>query len=322
MGYLIRVSGARNKMTTLLLSQKKAPAPIRMRVNFTLRSWQIGFSLLLLIAFTLVALAAPWIAPADPYYGDYAKADLKPIWQRPDTSIEGFWLGSDRYGRDVFSRLIYGTRTSFLMILTIMPAMVLIGLSVGVVSGYLGKTVDAIWLHIADILNSFPTITFAVLIILVLRDQPLGSWMDGMLTLTIAYTTIGWVGLARLTRAAVLQLKQQAFIEAARALGASNAEIIWRHLIPNTLHLVTVWVVNTIPTIILLEATLGYLGIEIIRTIEGKEFNVTSWGGLFFEGRRYIFSNPFILLAPALCIFLISLGCSLLSETLNRSYQK
>jgi ABC-type dipeptide/oligopeptide/nickel transport system permease subunit len=154
--------------------------------------------------------------------------------------------------------------------------------------------------------------------VLILRDQPLGQVLNGLLTLAIAFAAIAWVGLARLLRSVVLEIKQRLFVEAALALGASHWYIIRRHILPHILNLVAAWIVNAVPQVILLEAGLGYLGVEITRAVEGNEFSVTSWGGLFFEGRKLLLSNPFILLMPTLCVLLISLSFSLLAENLNQ----
>lgn len=294
------------------------PTPIKSKDTFALRSPRVLFSLFTFTFFIVLAVFAPKIAPADPTRIKPGMGGLQPIWMRPNNSVEGYLLGSDRMGRDVFSRLIYGSRASIFLALTAAPLAALLGTVIGVASGYMGGRTETLLMRLSDIFNAFPAIMFSVLMVLILRSRPLGQSMNGLWTLTIAFAAIAWVGLARLLRSAVLQIKQRPFVEAARALGASHWHIIWNHVLPNIQSLITVWVVNTIPTVILLEAGLGYLGVEIVRASEGNEFRVTSWGGLFFEGRSRIHSNPYMLLAPAACVLLISLSFSLLAEYLNQ----
>lgn len=279
---------------------------------------QVWLSLAILFGFGLAVLAAPWLAPVAPRRMDAVQANLKPIWLRPDRSTEGYWLGSDRLGRDNFSRLVYGTRVSIFLAFMAVPLAAVLGILMGIAPAYLGGWVEYLAMRVTDIFSAFPTILFSVLVIMILRNRPLGQFMGGLWTLPIAFSAIGWVSLARLLRGSVLQLKRQTFMEAALALGASHRHMILRHLIPNTLNLVIVWAINTIPVVILLEAGLGYLGVDILNAYDGNEFRVASWGGLFFDGRSKIFYNPFMLLAPTLCVLLISLSFAVIGSSVDR----
>lgn len=304
------------EIPTFAPEKEAQPAP--RQVQSPLRSPRVLFSMFTLAVFIILAVFAPRIAPADPTRMHPGQGNLKPIWLRADDSIEGYWLGSDRWGRDVFSRLIYGSRVSIFLALTAAPLAAVLGILVGVIAGYAGGWVETLLMRLADIFSAFPAILFSVLMVLILRDQPLGHMLSGLWTLTIAFAAIAWVGLARLLRSVVLEIKQRLFVEAAHALGASHWHIIRRHILPHILSLVAVWIVNAVPQVILLEAGLGYLGVEIVRATEGNEFRVTSWGGLFFEGRTLIHSNPFILLAPTLCVLMISLSFSQISVYLDQ----
>jgi len=307
-------------MSVTSFSAEPAPQPTPISRWLTPR---ILFSLLTLLFFISLAIFAPRIAPADPTRMSAGQSYLKPAWLRADDSIEGYWLGSDRFGRDVFSRLIYGSRASIFLALTAAPLAALLGMLVGVTAGYAGGWLETLLMRFSDVFSAFPTILFSVLMVLILRDQPLGQAMHGLWTLTIAFAAIAWVGLARLLRSVVLEIKQRLFVEAAHALGATHWQILRRHILPHLLSLVAAWVVNAIPQVILLEAGLGYyLGVEIIRASEGSEFSVTSWGGLFLEGRKLLLSNPYILLLPTLCVLLISLSFSLLAEALDQHLQR
>lgn len=287
-------------------------------VRHPLRCIRVWLSLAVLFSFALIALAAPWITDVEPRRMDAVHANLKPIWMRTDGAVAGYWLGSDHLGRDNFSRLIYGSRVSVFLAFSAVPLAAVFGMLIGIGPTYLGGWAEYIVMRLIDILSAFPMILFSVLVIMILRDRPAGQFMGGLLTLPIAFTAIGWVSLARLLRAAVLQLKQQSFIEAARSIGATNARIIFRHLLPNTFDLVLVWMINTIPVVILLEASLGYLGVDIVNGYHGNEFRVASWGGLFFDGRSKIFYNPFMLLAPTLCVLLISLSFALIGDAVDK----
>jgi ABC-type dipeptide/oligopeptide/nickel transport system permease subunit len=275
-----------------------------------------------LLFFALTAILAPVLAPRDPIRGFPGKQNLQPAWRRESGSVEGYLLGSDRFGRDVFSRLVYGARAAMFLALTAVPLAALIGVLVGVTAGYAGGWVEVLILRAADVFNGFPIILFTVLVVMILRDQPMGLALNGLVTLTIAFAAINWVSLARVLHPVVLNLKTHEFIEAAHALGASSWQIIGRHVLPNLSGLVAVWVVNAIPTVILMEAGLGYLGVELLRVPEGYEFQVTSWGGLFYEGRALVTRNPYVLLAPTVCVFLISFSFTLLAKYLEGRYKQ
>ncbi len=141
--------------------------------------------------------------------------------------------------------------------------------------------------------------------------------MHGMLTLIIGFAAISWVSLARLIRINVFQIKSKAFVEAAVALGATPRRIIMRHFLPNVLHVILIWIINNIPAVILLEAILGYIGVGVTSAVDGGEFMVVSWGGMFFSGRSVLSSNPLMLIIPAVCILLISMSFILLGDFLT-----
>jgi ABC-type dipeptide/oligopeptide/nickel transport system permease subunit len=125
------------------------------------------------------------------------------------------------------------------------------------------------------------------------------------------------VSLARLVRINVLQIKSRTFLEAARALGAPSRIILARHLLPNVGHVIVVWVINTIPAVILLEALLGYIGVGVTSAVDGGEFNVVSWGGMFYYGRSAFARNPLALAVPSILILLISMSFILLGDFVN-----
>jgi ABC-type dipeptide/oligopeptide/nickel transport system permease subunit len=140
-----------------------------------------------------------------------------------------------------------------------------------------------------------------------------------LITLVIGFAAISWVSLARLIRINVLQVKPQLFVEAAIGIGATPWRIITRHLLPNVLHVLVVWIIINIPAIILLEAMLGYIGVGVTSAVDGSEFTTVSWGGIFFSGRSMLSSNPLMLVIPSLCILLLSMSFILLGDVLNET---
>lgn len=286
------------------------------------RAWggkAVWFSLLVMLTLGLVAALAPQLAPDDPYRWDVTQPSRPPIWVQ-DTSTPGMSehpLGTDRYGRDILSRLLYGTRTAMCLALTAVPLAALIGALAGLIAGYAGGRLDSLIMLLADVVNSLPGIMFLVIIVLIFRNMLSPTWFNGLITLVIGFAAIRWANLARLIRISVLQIKSQLFVEAAIGLGASPWRVITRHLTPNVMHVILVWIVNNIPAVILLEAVLGYIGVGVTSAIDGSEFTVVSWGGMFFSGRSAMSSNPLMLLIPSLCILLISMSFILLGDYLN-----
>lgn len=279
----------------------------------------VWFSLLVMLSFGLVAVLTPWLAPHDPYQWDVTQSSLPPQWVQ-NTSNPGmaeFPLGTDRYGRDILSRLIYGTRTAFYLALAAVSLAALIGTLVGLVSGYAGGRLDALIMLFTDMINSLPGIMFLVIIVLIFRSLLSSSWINGLITLVVGFAAVAWVSLTRLIRINVLRIKSQVFVDAAIALGASPWQIITHHLLPNVQHVIVVWIINCIPAVILLEALLGYIGVDVTSATGGGEFTVVSWGGMFFSGRSAMSRNPLMLVIPSLCILLLSMSFILLGDFLN-----
>lgn len=287
------------------------------------QAWQrktVRISLLLILAFGLVAVLAPWIAPHDPYKFSAAHANLPPMWVQdtPSPGMADYPLGTDRFGRDVLSRLLYGVRTAFFLMLTAVPLAALIGTLAGLVAGYTaGSRLDTAIMFFTDVLQALPGIMFMVIIILIFRYMFSPSWFHGLLILVIGFAAVSWAGLARLIRVNVLQIKSGLFVEAAVSIGAPPRRIITHHLMPNVAHVVLVWIINNVPAVILLEAVLGYIGVGVTRAVDGDEFTVVSWGGMFFAGRSALSRNPLMLVIPSLCVLLISMSFVLLADALN-----
>ena len=287
-----------------------------------LKSKSFLFGLIMILVFGLMAIFAPLLAPHDPFKLGWTNSNLPPFWvqNRIPSGIIDHPFGTDRWGQDVLSRYLFGLRTAFVIAVGAIPLTALAGTLIGLLSGYLGRKFDSIVTIILDVLQSLPGIMFIVITILILRKLLSPTWLNGCITLIIGYSAIGWVGLARMVRINVLQIKSLLYVEAAVAIGASPWRILSKHIFPNVSHLVMVWVVNNFPAIILLEAILGYIGVEITQPTTEKNFSVISWGGLFFSGRSALSSNPAIMLLPALSLLLLSMSFILIGDYLHRQF--
>lgn len=284
-----------------------------------LRTRATWFSLFVMLSLGLTAVLAPWIAPHDPYEWGITQADLPPMWVQGKTNpgMAEFPLGTDQFGRDILSRLVFGTRTAFFLALTAVPLAAGIGTLVGSIAGYAGGRLDVLIMLLGDMIQSLPGIMFMVIIVLIFRSLLTPSWIHGLITLIVGFAAVSWVSIARLIRIQVLQIRSQLFVEAAISIGASPRRIITHHLWPNMLHVVLVWMINNTPAVILLEAILGYVGVGVTSAIDGGEFTVVSWGGMFFSGRSALSRNPLMLALPSLCLLLMSMSLILLADVLN-----
>ena len=289
---------------------------------FRLRRNQTAVAgMVLIVLFFLISVFAPFLAPENPLYINKGLGFLPPPWYHGQTSRVGdprFLLGTDSIGRDVLSRLIYGSRVSMVVGLIPSAVILLFGTTVGLLSGYLGGRWDNLLMRITDVVYAFPTLLFYVIVMVALRDTYIGMLMNGLLLLFCALATVSWVGVARLVRGQVLSLKQKEFVEAARCIGARDFRIMFRHILPNSLGPLIVSAALIVPELIVAEATLGFLaiGLRPVTHLEGNYF-ITSWGALLLDGRDAINSQPFILLAPAICIALVVMSFTFLGDGLR-----
>jgi peptide/nickel transport system permease protein len=215
------------------------------------------------------ALAAPLLAPGDPARVAVAERLIPPAWQEGGTSTH--ILGTDGLGRDVLSRMIYGARVSLLVGCVSVFLAGLIGVSLGLVSGYLGGWLDTVLMRIADIQMAFPFILLAITLMAVL-----GSSL-GNIIFTLAVT--GWVQYARMVRGQVLSLREKEFVEAARCIGVPRLRIIWRHVLPNAISPIIVLASFGVASAIIAEAGLSFLGL-------GVPLSVPSWGAMLSQARE------------------------------------
>ena len=249
----------------------------------------------LVILFVVFALFAPWIAPYDP-----ASIDL-PARLSPPSSAH--WCGTDELGRDICSRLIYGSRISMLVGSCVVAGSLGLGLIVGSIAGYYGGRVDRIVnVVIMNAFLSFPGILLAIAFV-AFRGP-------GIFNLVLALSLGGWVGYARLVRAQVLAVREREFVEAARALGASDARIIARHILPNIIQPVIVQAAIGMAGAILAEATMSFLGLGVAPP-------TASWGTMLNDGRAHLFDAPHLVLFPAAAVMLAVLAFNFIGDALR-----
>ena len=271
---------------------------------------------LAIIAFAaILAIFAPWIAPYGPT--DVLIADGKqgptladPFWGNPTYVDLRFPLGTDTIGRDTLSRLIWGTRISLIVGFVPVALIFIIGVSIGMIAGYAGGWIDNLLMRLTDVIYAFPDLLFLVLIQATLRNTGLGDLMGGLVLLFAALAIVNWVGMARLVRGQVLSLKEKEFVEAARAMGARPGRIMFRHLFPNALAPVIVAVSFGIPSAMLAEATLGFLGI-------GIKPPTATWGVMISEGFTVFSATPWAVLLPSICVSVLMLAFTFLGDGLR-----
>ncbi len=244
--------------------------------------------------FVVVALFAPLIAPYSPSAQNLAE-DLRP-------SSPAHLLGQDKLGRDILSRVIYGSRISLQVGFLAVGVSLVIGLAVGGVAGYLGGWVDDIVMRGVDILLAFPGILLAVA-----ASAVLGPSLRNVI---LALSLIGWTGYARLVRGEVLSLKEREFVKAAEALGASRARILARHILPLVIAPLLVQATFGMAGVIVAEASLSFLGL-------GVQPPTPSWGAMLNEGRPFLLVAPHLALYPGLAIMLTVLGLNFLGDGLR-----
>lgn len=271
--------------------------------------------LVIVIIFVLMAALAPIISPHDPLDIFDGQKYLPPMWEAGGTAK--FPLGTDTIGRDTLSRVIYGARVSIVVAFVPTAIIVVVGVIVGLAAGYLGGRWDNFLMRVTDIVWGFPDLLFFVVIMIALRDSPLGGFMNGLLLLFGALAIVNWVGIARVVRGQTLSLKEKEFVEAAHSIGTSDFQIMFRHILPNCLSPIIVMTAFRIPGMIITEAILGYLGLGLKPGTDSREFFVTSWGNLLLQGQTAINSQPWMLLAPAIAVALVVMGFTFLGDGLR-----
>jgi len=264
-----------------------------MRALFRNRLAALGAGFVCL--FVLFAIFAPRIAPLDP-----AQLNLA---TRLGTPSHAHWFGTDELGRDILSRIIWGARISMLVGVSVVAGSLFLGLIFGSIAGYYGGRVDRFFnVVVMNAFLSFPGILLAIAFVAFLGP--------GIFNLILALCIGGWVGYARLVRAQVLAVREREFVEAARALGASDWRVITRHILPNIIQPVIVQAAIGMAGAVLAEATLSFLGLGIPPP-------AASWGSMLNDGRAHLFDAPHLVLFPAAAVMLAVLSFNFIGDALR-----
>lgn len=275
--------------------------------------------LMIVAGLFVVAALAPWLAP---YH--YRTQNLEEANQPPSLY---HWMGTDELGRDVYSRIIWGSRTSVFVLVTALAIGTPLGIVLGGLSGYFGGKVDGLIMRLADLMFAFPDILFVFFIAATLQPR-IARLVSGIqlagfdgrafaragyldyLVVVVAIAFVGWAGLARLVRGQFLSLSRREFVEAARAMGASSWRIVFRHLLPNAMPPVVVALSMGAGGIILAEASLSFLGI-------GINPPNPSWGAMIIDNYGFYRTRPYLVWAPGIVLAMVIFAFNFLGDGLN-----
>lgn len=279
--------------------------------------------LVFLVILAAVAIFAPMIAPHNPVASDLKVAGKyrQAAWIQTDNEkTTGNWdypLGTDGNGRDVFSRLVFGTRISLVVGFIPMLVIMLVGIPVGLAAGFVGGTLDNILMRLTDIVYAFPALLFFIIMQISLGESPIGRLLNGLVLLFVTLSIINWTGVARLVRGDTLALKEKEYVEAARASGSSSWRQITRHILPNALGSIIVAGAFIVPGAIISEAVLTYLGIGLRPDVNLDSPFPTSWGQMIQAGQSAYRIQPWLLIAPSLAVALITLSFTFIGDGLR-----
>lgn len=263
-------------------------------VNFIQKHKLFSLYTSFILVILFIAIFAPWLAPGDAFTSDVAKALQAP-------SSEHFF-GTDKLGRDVLSRIIYGTQLSLFMGFTIVIIMVSTGTIIGAVAGYFGGKVEVVLMRLADIMLSFPGVVLAIAIAGILG----GSIANTIIALSV----VGWAKYARLVRSMTLKVRHEEYVTAAVMMGASTWTILRRHIIPNILPLVVTTGALDIGSMMIEVAGLSFLGF-------GAQPPTPEWGLMLNEGRQYLQTSPWLMVFPGISILIVVSVFNLWADSLR-----
>lgn len=281
-------------MTTADVTHQLAPSePRRMLRRFLRQRNAVAGGIIVAVVITM-ALLAPWITPHP-----IAQTDLLNSWGPPTADN---WLGADKLGRDILSRLIAGARTSLFVAGAVLAITLAVGILIGMIAGFNGGRVDAVLMRIVDATLAFPEVVIAILVAAVLGP--------GLGTVIVSLALVWWPGIARLTRSLVLVLREELFIDAAIVAGTPTWAILWRHLLPNIVAPILVRASVGVGFIIMAEATLSFLGL-------GIQEPAASWGGMIRDGLPVLRSDPSLALFGSLALGTTIIGFNLLGDGLR-----
>ena len=248
----------------------------------------------LILVFALAAVFAPLLTP----YA-YDEMDLTNRLAPPSAA---HLLGTDEGGRDVFTRLLYGARVSLLIGIVPTLLSMMIGAALGILAGFSGGKTDTVIMRIADVMLAFPSILLAMVLMYMLGD--------GLINVFLTLSIVNWASVARVVRAETLRLKELEYVEAARVIGVSKNKILLRHILPNCIPTLIVLFTLNVPSSILTESSLSFLGL-------GVQPPAASWGLMVNQGRQYLYTAPWLSFAPCIAIMLTVLAFNFLGDGLR-----
>ena len=247
-----------------------------------------------LVLFLLGAILAPVLTPYSPTVGDTAHRLAAPSADH--------LLGTDEMGRDVLTRLLYGSRIS--RAVGVIPTLIslLLGIILGMTAGFLGGKADYLIMRLADVMLAFPSLLLAMVVMYTMGG--------GLINIFIALSLVNWAGTARIVRSQTLSLKEKEYVEAARSIGVKKWVIMFRHILPNCIPSLIVLFTLNIPSAILSEASLSFLGV-------GAQPPSASWGLMVVRGKKYLFSEPWLSIAPSVAIMIVVMAFNFLGDGLR-----
>lgn len=252
---------------------------------------------LVILVLIILAILAPVISP-------YAEAQ-QDLTMRLKGPGPGHIFGTDELGRDIFTRILYGSRVSLLIGIVPPAISIVIGIVLGITAGYFGGWLDYMIMRLADVMLSFPSLLLTMVIM-----YTLGRYADSIFCIFAALSIVGWASVARVVRSQVLSLKEMEYVEAARSIGVKNIWIMVRHIFPNCISSLIVLYTLNVPACILSESTLSFLGI-------GVQPPAASWGLMVNQSKQFLFTMPWLALAPCLAIMIVVLAFNFLGDGLR-----
>lgn len=291
------VEGAAQTSAQLLAPQRKRSSPV---VMYLRRNPLALVGSVLMLTMLVVAVLAPWIAP-HPYDEQNLRVrTAPPVWAAEGSASH--LLGTDQLGRDILSRIIFGTRVSLGLATGSIAVAAVIGILLGLVAGYYGGGVDALIMRITDVQLSLPYLLFAIAVVAIL-----GPSITNLILIMVLYS---WAAYARLIRVATMSLRTREFVTASRSLGARDARLLLRHIAPNVLAPAIIVTTYKFAELVIMEASLSFLGL-------GVQPPMPSWGGMLGEGREYFTTAWWLTTFPGVTIILAALGANVLGDSLR-----
>lgn len=257
------------------------------------------FGIVAIAVIVLAAVFAPFIVRFAPDEQLFEGLTLEGAPLPPDST---FWFGTDLLGRDLFSRMLYGARTSLVVGIVANGAAVAIGAVIGITAGYFGGIIGAVLMRFTDLMAAFPALLLAIVLAAIFRPS---LWI-----VALVIALVNWVSLCRAIYTQTRSVAEREFVEAERAIGAGESRILFRHILPHVLPIMLVWGTLGISTTVLLEATLSFLGI-------GVQPPIPSWGNIINENQTYFTTAPWLVFIPGAAILSLALAFNLVGDALR-----